>query len=575
MPPLTKKKILVIDDDSAIRQWVIAALTQAGYDCQEAEDGEIGVALAGIFMPDVILCDVEMPRVNGHEVFRRLSQNSRTSFIPFIFVTGRDLREDVRKGMALGADDYLTKPMTIAELLDSIRTRLNKKQLMDRQGQTKIQHAKDSVARQISYDTLTQLPNRYLLLKQFREMDQTNFIAGPLAILSIGIDNLRHITEAFGAPCEELVLRIVVRRLKRYLDSDAVVYRGKHDSFDVLVRNSKDKNKLESLMKEVVRGLSESISFKKQVFRIQVSIGCTSYDPQKKESVETILNRTETARHFVRKEAEKGYCFYLPEMQKSVVDRLTLENLLYKAVKNKDFALFYQPQLEIGTRHIKAVEALIRWNSSKFGMVAPLQFIPLAEENGLILPIGKWVLDESCRQLKKWQQKGLDLRMAVNISGRQLETGDLVFHVEEALKESGILPGSLELEITESLLIKDFNKTLEQIKSLREQGVMIAIDDFGTGYSALSSLKKFPFDTLKIDRSFITDIEAHVSNLEIVSAIIKMAQNLNLKTVAEGVETLGQLECLKKIHCDQFQGFLFSRAVPAQDILPLVENSQD
>ena len=571
MRKLAQKKILVIDDDDAVRKWIALVLTKEGYDCHEAGDGNIGASIAEIFNPDVILCDIEMPGIDGYAVFKRLSENPKTALIPFIFVTGRNLREDIRKGMSLGADDYLIKPMAEAELVDSVRARLIKKQLQDRQGQKKIQRARDAVTREISYCRLTHLPNRQLLLKQFLEMNESSFLVDSFAVLSLGMDNLRDITEAFGSRCEEIVLRAVVRRLNRHLDSGAMLYRGKHDSFDVLIRNTKDKNKLEALMKEIIHALSASFSYKNQMFRIKVSIGCTFYEQQSGAQVETILNRAETARHYARKEAEKGYRFYIPEMQKSVVDRMTLENHLYKALKNNELSLCYQPQLDIQGRQIHAVEALLRWHNSKLGMIAPLQFIPLAEVNGLILPIGKWVLEESCRQLKEWQQAGLDLRMAVNISRRQLEEGDLAENVEEILGQSGVRPSCLELEITESLWMKNLSRIQEQIKVLKNTGVMIAIDDFGTGYSSLASLKKIPFDTLKIDRSFITDIETHASNTEIVGAIIKMSKTLKLKTVAEGVETQEQLDCLKTLNCDEFQGYLFSRPVPAPEIPPLLE----
>ncbi len=566
-----KKKILVIDDEPSVRDWMMAALAAEGYDCQAAENGDIGVSIAGIFLPDVILCDVEMPQVNGYEVFQRLSQNPRTALIPFIFVTGRDLQTDVRKGMALGADDYLTKPISLNDLLDSIKTRLDKKQFRDQQGQVKIQRAKDQLNRQISHDALTGLPSRVRLLKQFHGMEEGFFTSPFLAVLSVGIDNLNSITEAFGSACGEMSLCTAVQRLTTCLGGGMLIYQGKHDSFDILARDIKDKENLETLMRAVSQSLGRPVSFNEHVFRIRSSIGCAFYDPQKTERMETVLTRAETARYYARRESGKGWCFYLPEMQKTVADRLTLENDLYQALKNQEFSLLYQPQVDLAARRVKAVEALIRWKNDHFGTLSPLQFIPMAEENGLIQTIGKWVLKESCRQLKEWHKDGLDLRVAVNISGRQLESGNLPQEVSEVIAKSGIPPACLELELTESLLIKDTGKTLAQMKALKDQGVMLAIDDFGIGYSSLASLRKFPFDTLKIDRSFIQDIETRPENAEMVSAIIKMAKTLKLKVLAEGVETRLQLECLKDFQCDEFQGFLFSPPVPAAQIPSLLE----
>ena len=573
MANTSKKKILVIDDDAALRNWMHETLTGSGYDCHEAGDGGSGVALANLFLPDVVLCDIEMEKISGYDVFGELARNPKTALIPFIFVTGHDLRDEVRKGMNLGADDYLTKPMTTGELLDSVRARLGKKQFQARQTQTKIQRARDAIVREHSHDRLTHLPNRQLLLKKFREINQNEASEDSLTVLSVGVDNLDRIAEGFGDRCEEAVLCGMARRLNRILSAGATLFQGKHDSFDILIREDQDKGHLESVMKEIVHGLSESFAWQKQVLRTKISVGCAFSKSQAldSEETETILNRAETARYVARKEAEKGYQFYVPKMQKSVVDLFTLENQLYKALKNDEFSLFYQPQVDIGTYQIKAVEALIRWKSRKLGMISPLQFLPLAEENGLIVSIGKWVLEESCRQLKKWHSESLRVRVAVNVSGRQLEAGDLVNHVEDALNQAEVPPDSLELEITESLLMKDLDGILEQMKAFKQRGVRMAIDDFGTGYSSLNCLKKLPFDTLKIDRSFINDIETHAANTEIVATIIKMAKTLKLKSVAEGVETREQLKCLKGLHCDEFQGFLYSRPVPASEILPLIE----
>ena len=565
-----KKKILVIEDDEGVRKWVTHVLTQAGYDCHEAENGEIGSSIAGIFMPDVILCDIEMPEITGHEVLRRLSQNSKTALIPFIFMTARISSADIREGMTLGADDYLTKPINSEDLLNCVRARLDKKQLQDRQNQIKIQRARDTLTRQIFYDTLTDLPKRRLLIKQFREMSGNNFATESFTVLSVGIDNLRQITHAFGSRCEEMVLQEAARRLKERLDPGALLYRGKNDTFNILIKNNNAAEKTECAIKEMIGSLRESVYVDKQVFQLKISVGRAVHEPKNGGDIETALNQAAMARHSAQNETAHDGRSYVPEMHKSVIDLLTMESHLAKALKNKEFQLFYQPQVDIKTLEVKAVEALIRWKSAALGMIAPLQFIPLAEKNGFILPIGRWVLEEGCRQLKRWESAGLNTKMAINISGCQLDTGDLPADVEKAMDQSGVFPGSIELEITESSMMKDINKTLSQMKILKEQGISIAIDDFGSGYSSLSSLKKLPFDTLKIDRSFINGIETHASSAEIVSAIIKMARTLNLKTIAEGVETVEQLECLRNLKCNEYQGYLFSRPLPASEIPPFL-----
>ncbi len=563
-----KKKILIIEDTASVREWVKLSLEKAGFECRDAADGAAGVEIAKTFLPHVVLCDIEMPVMNGYDVLDCLCENPETSSIPFIFVTGNDTREDIRKGMARGADDYLTKPFTIQELLESIQTRLGKKDMREQENKTHAEAIKKSIIEKVFRDHGTGLPSRQILLKRFREMAKSGSVTRA-AILNIGINNLGYISEAFGPRCRDFVVKTTAQRLRRSFGAQAELFWGRHDAFDVLIPHLADQEKIEMLMKKIIRSLDEPFQFESHNFRKSVSIGCSLYTNETGYA-ETLLDHAETARRFALKEGGKGYCFYLSDMQKSVQDRLNMENYLFKALERKEFLLLFQPQVSIESNRTQGVEALIRWKNDELGMVSPLQFIPLAEKSGQIVSIGDWVLNESARQLKQWQDAGKKLRIAVNISGRQLETGDLVERVERALDQSGLSPETLELEITESLLVKNTDSITAQMKALKDKGVLIAIDDFGTGYSSLGSLKKFPFDTLKIDRSFIRDLTAHTSHTEIVSAIVKMARSLKLKTVAEGVETQDQLDCLKDIICDEYQGFLFSKPVPETDIRALL-----
>lgn len=568
---LIKKKVLVIEDTASVRDFMVESLRTAGFECREAHDGSAGVELAKVFLPDIILCDVEMPVMGGYEVFRRVSENPQNCKIPFIFVTGNDSRDDLRKGMASGADDYLTKPFTIKELLESVNARLGKMNLRDQEMKDHVKDIKKSLIERVFRDRVTGLPSRQMMLKRFREIAKSGSVPSA-AVLNIGINNLGYISEAFGPRCRDYVVKTTSQRLKRCFDLEAELFWGEHDSFDVLIPHLAEQEKLESLMKKIIKNLDDPFQFESHHFRKSVSIGCSFYTA-KAGYAETTMDHAETARRYALKEGGKGYGFYLSGMQKSVQDRLTMENCLFKALERKEFILNFQPQVDIRTNQIRGVEALIRWKSDELGMVSPLHFIPLAEKSGLIVPIGEWVLNESARQLRKWQDAGAKLSMAVNISGRQLEAGDLVEKVESTLEQSGIPPETLELEITESLLVKNTDSVIAQMKALKDRGVMIAIDDFGTGYSALGSLKKFPFDTLKIDRSFIRDLTTHSSDTEIVSAIVKIAQTLKLKTVAEGVETPDQLDCLKNIACDEYQGFLFSKPVPDVEIMPFMSKN--
>jgi len=285
-----------------------------------------------------------------------------------------------------------------------------------------------------------------------------------------------------------------------------------------------------------------------------------------------VLDQAETAMYYASDRGGRGYCFYQPEMHQRALDRATLEGHLRHALKRGELMLFYQPQVEIGTGKIKGMEALIRWKHPEMGFVSPAQFIPVAEESGLILDIGRWVLETACRQCKP-RLENHSLRIAVNLSGNQFQGGDLAGQIKNLLQETAFPPECLELEITESLLMKNVESTLKQLKEFKAMGITLAIDDFGTGYSSLAYLKQFPVDVLKIDRLFVREVATNPADAEIASTIIKMAHQLKLKVLAEGVETQDQLDTLHRLGCEEFQGFLFSRPVPMSDFEKLLAPS--
>ena len=396
------KKILVIEDEQIIRENILKLLKAEGFDVTGAENGAQGLNAAVSNLPDVILCDVMMPELDGYGVLVALRSNPVTATVPFVFLTGKADRSEMRQGMELGADDYLTKPFTKAELVGAISSRLKKQ---------------EAVAEQ------------YKILR--------------------------------SQSC-------------------------------ALIQDAADK-----------------------------------LEP--------------------------------------------IKTSLYDALQREEFQVYYQPQVNVQTGKIMSAEALIRWLHPEKGLISPAQFIPSAEATGFIVQLGEWVLQTACRQMQVWQNSGFSgLRVAVNLSARQFHQPDLSSRVAKILAEIGLEPSSLELELTESLMVEDAPSAIATLQQLKSLGVSISIDDFGTGYSSLSYLAQYPFDTLKIDRCFISKITDGCTNAAIVKAIIQMAHSLCLEVVAEGVETEAEKDFLGRYKCDTMQGYLFSPPLPAGDFEQLL-----
>lgn len=392
------KTILVIEDEIHIRELIVELLEDAAFQVLSAGNGNAGLVLAEENVPDLVICDIMMPGLDGYEVLRRMRQNLRTAAIPLIFLTAKTERLDFRKGMVLGADDYITKPFTCDELLESINTRLNKHALIQ----------------------------------------QTCNIRAQLAQLS--------------------------------------------------------------------------------------------------------GNGRIPVQHSIR------------------------ESHLYEALDYSEFELYYQPQVDIKTGGLVGAEALIRWNSPKFGMVEPVEFIALAEETGFIILLDQWVIQTACSQAKVWQNSGLPpLRIAVNLSSLQFNHPHLTERIAQVLIATDLHPQCLEIELTESLLVQDVDETIRRLQELKELSIQIAIDDFGTGYASLGYLQHFPFDILKLDQCFVRDVNTNPTNAAIATAVIQMAHDLNLTVIAEGVETEDERQFLIAQHCDVMQGFLMSHPLSAED----------
>lgn len=569
------KKILVIEDEEFVRENIIELLDAEGLDVIAAENGRIGLDLAKQQQPDLILCDVMMPELDGYGVLTALRQSSFLARIPFIFLTAKASKTDFRQGMELGADDYLTKPFTRAELLGAIASRVKKQAAVKELYDTELQQAKKQLNYLLYHDSLTELPNQLSLQEQFQHVkppDTEREVI--LGVICLSLDRFSQINDNLGDYFGDLLLRAVADRIKTCVGSQDIVARLNADKFAIIISKIEHKSDAVYLVENILKSIAKTFIITGREIFITASIGLSFYRRDGRE-LEELLNHANKGMIQAKQQGGNQYQVYTPAFNISSLERLSLQTSLRHALEREELRVYYQPQIDLEQGTITGAEALIRWKHPEYGLVSPVRFIPLAEETGLIIPIGEWVLSEACKQVKVWQNSGFpSLRISVNLSGRQFSQIDLRQRLFQILAECNFHPQYLDLELTESMLVQNTEVAIRRLEALKSLGVKIAIDDFGTGYSSLSYLQQFPFDTLKIDRCFIHNIVNKENNAAITKAIIQMAKSLDLKLVAEGVETEAELSFVCQHHCDLMQGYLFSPALSAQDFSKLLNTGK-
>jgi diguanylate cyclase (GGDEF)-like protein len=566
------KKILVIEDEEFVRENIVELLDAEGFEVIGAEDGRMGLNLAKAMVPDLILCDVMMPELDGYGVLTALRQDSILATVPFIFLTAKAAKADLRQGMELGADDYLTKPFTRAELLGAIISRLKKQAAVQERYHTELQQAKEQLEYLIHNDSLTNLPNRLSLRDRFKQVQPTDTDTEKLVgVLCLSLDRFNQINDNLGHIVGDLLIKAVAERLTASVGREDTVARLSADQFAIIVATIEHKKEVGNLAQTILEKLSETFALAGQEIFVTASIGIGLY-PRDGAELEQLLNHANTAMAKAKQQGGDQYEFYTAAFNIGSSERLALQSSLRHALEREELQVYYQPLVNLKTGRIVGAEALVRWQHPERGLVSPDKFIPVAEETGLIMPIGEWVLHTACKQTKLWQTAGFSsLRVAINLSSRQFSQIDLRKQLVQILMETGLDPKYIELELTESMLVQNTEVAIRRLNALKALGVEIAIDDFGTGYSSLSYLQQFPFDILKIDRCFIRNITENANNTAITKAIIAMAKSLNLKLIAEGVETEAELSFVYQQQCDGMQGFLFSRPVPAQEFEQLLK----
>lgn len=417
-----------------------------------------------------------------------------------------------------------------------------------------------------NYDYLTKLPNRHYFFNVLeKNINQGQHNEQTFAILHIHLNHLKQINESFGYEVGDRLLKKFSQKLQQYISDDIFVARLNSNEFIMLYEYEERKQSVEIFVEHLLGDLKISVQLEDYDVKTSVNIGISLY-PKHGVSADELLKKADAALYIVRESEEKSYNFYESSLSRTFNFNLKMESELHKALANEQFELHYQPQKCLKTGEVIGVEALLRWNHPVKGIVPPLEFIPLAEKTDLIIDIGRWVLYEACKQNKRWQNQGYKpVIVSVNLSTKQLHQKDFVQDVETVLQKTKLAPKYLELEITESMAMTNESYVLQTIKRLRQLGIHVSIDDFGTGYSSLKSLSFLPVTKLKIDKMFMDESKRH--NRTIVRSIIRLSHSLNLKVIAEGVETYEQLSFLKEENCDQIQGFYLSKPVPAPKLL--------
>ncbi len=514
---------------------------------------------------DIVISDHSMPCFSSLEALDLLKECGKD--IPFIIYSG-DVSEHVEvAAMCSGAQDSIVKG-NVARLLPAIEREIHGAEIRRAKEQ-----ADARVHKLAFYDSLTGLPNRNLFCDYVsRKLRQAAGQAGTVYVLDI--DRFLRVNNCFGHLVGDALIRQVAQRLQECVPEDGMVARSGSDEFAVFLGNSASDGEARAAAEQIRRAFAKPFTEGTLEFHLSLSIGIASSSRAGQEVPELLIN-AETAMFRAKALGGNNYQIYAREMGDTAGAQLVLESALRKAVERDELLLEYQPNINVASGKLTGVEALVRWRHPELGVLAPDEFISLANESGLITEIGAWVLQTACRQARAWHDAGFaGLTMAVNVSAVQFWQPGLVQTVAQVLADTGIDPQCLELEITESVLMRNADTTVATLQTLKNMRVKISIDDFGTGYSSLNYLRRFPIDILKIDKSFSCDVIGNAESAAIVRAIGALARGLGLMTVAEGVETAEQLDFFRQQCCDRVQGFLFSAPRPAEEIAEMLEESR-
>ena len=569
--------ILIVDDELQNRKLLDALLRPEGYQTRSAANGEDALASIREFAPDLILLDIMMPGMDGYEVARSLKANPETANIPIIMVTANIDRDARLAGLNAGAEEFLTKPVDRTELWLRVRNLLRLKAFNDfLQNQSslleeRVQARTADLHRLAHYDPLTGLPNRTLFFETLKNtLAQAEDHGWSVAVLFVDVDLFKNVNDTLGHAFGDELLAQLSNRLVDCVRLRDTVGRLGGDEFGMILVMTDGEHGAALVANKIRVALREPFNLNGHEVAVTASLGITVH-PEDGSDPETLIKYADTAMYRAKQAGRDTFRFFTAQMNTDVLVRLEMEAALRKALENDEFVLHYQPKVRLDTGAIVGVEALLRWQRPEHGLVSPKDFIPVLEETGLIVDVGRWVIATACKEIALWTQSGIGrMQVSVNVSGRQFIEGDLQRDVINAIEDNSISADLIELELTESSLMANTERTIATLRTLRQRGVTISIDDFGTGYSSLAYLSRFPIDKLKIDIAFIREITSKSDDAVIALTIIRMAHSLKLEVIAEGVETEAQLEYLQHHGCDQVQGYYFSPPLPVLELEQLL-----
>ncbi|MFN9747557.1 MAG: EAL domain-containing protein [Betaproteobacteria bacterium] len=556
--------VMMIDDEPMLTEVIGTYLEDAGYrHCVGINDATVALQKVRELNPALVLLDLVMPGVSGFEILEAMRQDEQLRYTPVIVLTAASDPDTKLKALSIGATEFLAKPVDPSELVLRVRNSLVLKVYQDRLANS---------------DPVTGLPNRRVLMERLRGiLAKAEGDGRKVGLLHVRLDRLQQLQATLGQSAGDELLRAAAQRLRsrtrRDDDGDRVVRadtallsRLDGDEFLVLLPNLADPEVCVRVTRRVLHSLSEPFQVGNDLIGVSPSVGI-AVAPDDGQTPEDLLAIAATAAALACASGRNTYRFGSRQRNQAAMERLKLEAALHHAVERRELRLVYQPKYDPLQRRIVGVEALMRWQQTELGPVFPDRFIPIAEETGLIVPMGEWALQEACEQGERWLRQGLEpLKVAVNVSAQQLASGQLPALVAGLLERHPRMRGALVLELTEGVLIDASSEVNAQLQQFRDQGVQLSIDDFGTGYSSMNYLRQFRLDEIKIDRSFVKDLPGRRSDLSIVRAMTMLGHSLGMRVVAEGVETEEQLACLAEVGVDQIQGYLIGKPMPPGDL---------
>lgn len=597
--PVAPGKILLVDDDLIGLRVLERFLLKQGYQVTQTMEATHVLALVETDPPDLILMDIDMPQISGYELCRRIRSHRQTRTIPVIFISSLWEGKDKVAAFSSGGNDYVTKPFQFEEVLARVENQLSiqrmQQQLRDLNSQLeqRVQHrtqqlqrtnqvlqqevlkrrqAQDKLMRIALRDSLTGLPNRRMILGKLAH--KLKDASRSFALLFLDFNRFKLVNDSLGHSVGDQLLKAIAERLQAQMSPDDLLGRLGGDEFLLLIDGVETEEGAVQQAQQIQQALRAPFFVMQSEVFLSASIGIVL--SQNYQRPEEMLRDADIAMYRAKSRESGEYRIFEPNMLVQAKGQLRLETDLRRAIERQEFVLCFQPIVCLSTREVIGFESLVRWQHPDRGWISPGRFIPIAEETGLIIPIGEWVLTEACRQMQHWQQRyphAQPLTVGVNFSAKQFAQPDLLHHIDRILDQTGLEARYLKLEITESAVMENPEQAEAILQQLRARHIQISIDDFGTGYSSLKYLHRFSADTLKIDRSFVMGLGTQSENLHIVRAVITLAQTLGMDVIAEGIETEAQLQQLRALGCPHGQGYLFAKPLDLTSVETLLLRS--